>query len=239
MKLILTEKVEKLGQLGDVVKVKGGYARNFLLPQGKAILASKNNLEKFEKERGVREAENIKSRTEALKLSDEIHDINIIIIRSASETGQLYGSVNKRDIAKGVTEKGFNINHQQVVLDLSIKELGLIKVKIKLHPEVIASIILNVARTLEEAEIQEKTGIAVVEKSATEKNNDGFKEDFGVEIENNKSQKKSKSIDENEKVESIENPTEKKENELSAEKSPQENIKEDSEHNKNEKTLKN
>ncbi len=191
MELILTERVENLGQLGDIVKVKGGYARNFLLPQGKAILANKDNLKKFEKERSQREAENLKSKTEASKLSEEMQDLNLILIRSASETGQLYGSVNTRDIMKGIIDKGFNINHQQVILDQPIKELGLIKVKIKLHPEIIISILLNVARTLEESVIQQKTGIAVIDKPDSEKNNFNDKENSKLENENNSFKAKS------------------------------------------------
>ena len=214
MELILTERVENLGQLGDIVKVKGGYARNFLLPQGKAILANKDNLKKFEKERSQREAENLKSKTEASKLSEEMRDLNLILIRSASETGQLYGSVNSRDIMKGIIDKGFNINHQQVILDQPIKELGLIKVKIKLHPEIIISILLNVARSLEESAIQQKTGIAVIDKPDSEKNNFDDKENsrienqnssFKAKSENSKSKKLNKEEDEKSESKSTKN----------------------------------
>ena len=206
MELILTERVENLGQLGDIVKVKGGYARNFLLPQGKAILANKDNPKKFEKERSQREAENLKSKTEASKLSEEMQDLNLILIRSASETGQLYGSVNTRDIMKGIIEKGFNINHQQVILDQPIKELGLIKVKIKLHPEIIISILLNVARTLEESVIQQKTGIAVIDKPTSEKNNFDDKDNsFQAKSEDSKPKKLNKEEDKKSESKSTKN----------------------------------
>ena len=206
MELILTERVENLGQLGDIVKVKGGYARNFLLPQGKAILANKDNLKKFEKERSQREAENLRSKTEASRLSEEMRDLNLILIRSASETGQLYGSVNTRDIMKGIIDKGFNINHQQVILDQPIKELGLIKVKIKLHPEVVISILLNVARTLEESVIQQKTGIAVIDKPTSEKNNFDDKDNsFQAKSEDSKPKKLNKEEDKKSESKSTKN----------------------------------
>ena len=177
MNIILTEKINNLGKLGDTVNVKDGYARNFLLPQGKAIRATKENLEMFSKEKSKREAENQSNKDEAEKLSESIKDISIVILRPASETGQLYGSVSTRDIAKEVIEKGFSITHKQIVLDKTVKELGLQKIKISLHPEILIEIKLNVARTIEEAQIQEKTGEAIIDKKSGDDNsyvlNDG------------------------------------------------------------------
>ena len=164
MNIILTEKINSLGKLGDTVKVKDGYARNFLLPQGKAIRATKENLDIFNKEKSKREAENQNNKDEAEKLSKNIKNISIIILRPASETGQLYGSVSKRDIANEMIEKGFVITHKQIILQQTVKELGLQKINISLHPEVIVEIKLNVARTIEEALIQEKTGEAIIDK---------------------------------------------------------------------------
>ena len=164
MNIILTEKINSLGKLGDTVKVKDGYARNFLLPQGKAIRATKENLDIFNKEKSKREAENQNNKDEAEKLSKNIKNISIIILRPASETGQLYGSVSKRDIANEIIEKGFVITHKQIILQKTLKELGVQKINISLHPEVIVEIKLNVARTIEEALIQEKTGEAIIDK---------------------------------------------------------------------------
>jgi len=163
MNIILTEKVNSLGKLGDVVKVKDGYARNYLLPQGKAIRATKDNLENFNKEKSKREADNENNKKVAQKLSESLKDLSIVILRPASETGQLYGSVNTRNIADSISKKDFSIMHKQVILEKPVKELGIQKINISLHPEVMVSINLNVARTMEEAKTQEKTGFAVVE----------------------------------------------------------------------------
>jgi len=163
MNIILTERINNLGKLGEVVKVKDGYARNYLLPQGKAIRATKENLKVFEKERSQREADNIKNIKEAESLSEKVKGLSIVILRSASETGQLYGSVSNRDISRLVTDNGFPISYKQVILNKTIKELGIHFIEITLHPEVIIKIKLNVARTQEEAETQEKTGEAVIE----------------------------------------------------------------------------
>lgn len=163
MKIILSEKINNLGNLGDIVQVKPGYARNYLLPQGKAIRATKVNIEIFEKERSIREEENNKNKVEAEKLSKNMNDVSLIILRPASETGLLYGSVSTRDISKLLQNKDYSITHKQVILDKTIKELGIYNVEIKLHPEVSKDIKLNIARTEEEALIQDKTGKAVVE----------------------------------------------------------------------------
>ena len=168
MNIILTEKVNNLGKLGDVVKVKDGYARNYLLPQGKAIRATKDNLENFSKEKSKREADNENNKKVAQKLSESLKDLSIVILRPASETGQLYGSVSTRNIADSISKKDFSIMHKQVILEKPIKELGIQKINISLHPEVMVSINLNVARTMEEAKTQEKTGFAVVETKEEE-----------------------------------------------------------------------
>ena len=173
MNIILTEKVNNLGNLGDIVKVKPGYARNYLLPQGKAIRATKENIKIFEKERSKREEENSKSKDMAEKLSKDMKDVSLIILRPASETGLLYGSVSKRDISKLLQEQKHLITHKQVVLEKTIKNLGIYDVVIKLHPEIGKNIKLNIARTEEEALIQEKTGKAVVE-SVEEKIDDSI-----------------------------------------------------------------
>ena len=173
MNIILTEKVNNLGNLGDIVKVKPGYARNYLLPQGKAIRATKENIEIFDKERSKREEENSKSKDMAEKLSKDMKDVSLIILRPASETGLLYGSVSKRDISKLLQEQKHLITHKQVVLEKTIKNLGIYNIEIKLHPEIGKNIKLNIARTEEEALIQEKTGKAVVE-SVEEKIDDGI-----------------------------------------------------------------
>ena len=170
MKIILSEKINNLGNLGDIVQVKPGYARNYLLPQGKAIRATKDNIEIFEKERSIREEENNKNKVEAEKLSENMNDVSLIILRPASETGLLYGSVSTRDISKLLQNKDYSITHKQVILDKTIKDLGIYNVEIKLHPEVSKDIKLNVARTEEEALIQDKTGKAVVESK--EENDD-------------------------------------------------------------------
>ena len=170
MKIILSEKINNLGNLGDIVQVKPGFARNYLLPQGKAIRATKDNIEIFEKERSKREEENNKNKVEAEKLSENMNDVSLIILRPASETGLLYGSVSTRDISKLLQNKDYSITHKQVILDKTIKDLGIYNVEIKLHPEVSKDIKLNVARTEEEALIQDKTGKAVVESK--EENDD-------------------------------------------------------------------
>jgi large subunit ribosomal protein L9 len=161
MQIILLERVEKLGQMGDLVNVKPGYARNYLLPQGKALRANKANLERFESERAQREADNLEQRKDAEVEATKMNGLAVNMVRAASEMGQLFGSVTSRDIAEAVTEAGFTITRDQVVLDKAIKTLGLTDVRIRLHPEVSVAIIVNIARTLEEAETQLKTGSAV------------------------------------------------------------------------------
>jgi len=161
MQIILLERVEKLGQMGDLVTVKPGYARNFLLPQGKAMRANKANLERFEAEKAQREADNLQRRGEAETEAKKMSGLAISMVRAASEMGQLFGSVTSRDIAQGVTEAGFTIQRSQVVMDKSIKTLGLHDIRVTLHPEVAVTVVVNVARSLDEAETQLKTGVAV------------------------------------------------------------------------------
>ena len=168
MQVILLERVESLGQMGDVVNVKPGYARNFLLPRQKALRATKENVIFFDTQKKVLEAENLKKKGEAEKVSKKIDGLKIAIIRQASEAGQLYGSVTARDIADGVVEKGFKIDRTQVTMDRNYKLLGLYPVKIHLHPEVSVEITINIARSAEEAKIQEEKGEALIVKNDRE-----------------------------------------------------------------------
>ncbi len=154
MDVILLERVAKLGQMGDVVSVKDGYARNFLLPQSKALRASASNLKAFEAQKAQLEARNLESKGEAEDLAGRLNGQQFIVIRSASDSGALYGSVTTRDAADAATADGFSVDRKQVALSSPIKELGLHDVHVRLHPEVEATIQLNVARSAEEAELQ-------------------------------------------------------------------------------------
>jgi large subunit ribosomal protein L9 len=154
VEIILLQRVEKLGQMGDVVKVKPGFARNFLLPQKKAIRANKDSLARFETQRAQLEAQNIKRREEAERIAERIGALTVVIIRQAGESGSLYGSVSTRDIAQVATEAGLSISRDQVILNHPIKMLGLTKTRVVLHPEVSITITVNVARSVEEAEKQ-------------------------------------------------------------------------------------
>jgi large subunit ribosomal protein L9 len=168
MDVILLERVEKLGQMGDVVDVKPGYARNFLLPRGKALRANKENRKRFEAERAQLEARNLELRKEAEAVETKLNGESVIVIRSASETGQLYGSVATRDVASALTEAGFTVARQQVELQRPIKILGLHDVLIRLHPEVSATVTVNVARTQEEAERQARGEDVTVDRTDEE-----------------------------------------------------------------------
>ncbi|MDR5651773.1 50S ribosomal protein L9 [Ruixingdingia sedimenti] len=154
MQVILLQRVAKLGQMGDVVKVKDGYARNFLLPQGKALRASDANIQGFEVRKAQLEAQNLETRKEAQAVAEKLDGQSFVVIRSASDAGALYGSVTTRDAADAATAAGFTVNRAQVVLERPIKELGLHRVSVVLHPEVTAYVTLNVARSVEEAELQ-------------------------------------------------------------------------------------
>ena len=169
MEVILLERIEKLGQMGDVVSVKPGYARNYLLPQAKALRATTENSKHFEKQRAQLEAINLERRSEAEKIGKKLDGLSIIVVRQAGESGQLYGSVNARDIADEVIDTGFTITRQQVELARPIKAIGLYDVQVTLHPEVSVNITANVARSKEEAKIQAKIGHAVMSIEEEEK----------------------------------------------------------------------
>jgi len=169
MQVILLEKVEKLGQMGDVVTVKPGYARNFLLPQEKALRATKTNIAYFEAEKKALEANNEKAKAEAEKLAKKIDGMVVPMIRQASEAGSLFGSVSSRDIAIAITETGEKVDRNQVVINRAYKTLGLFPITLKLHPEVSAEITLNVARSADEAKIQEERGEALIVTAEDEK----------------------------------------------------------------------
>ena len=154
MQVILLERVAKLGQMGEVVKVKDGYARNFLLPQGKAMRANASNIARFEVDKAQLEARNLETKKEAAALAETLDGQIFVVIRSASDGGALYGSVTARDVADAATAGGFTVDKRQVILNAPIKDLGLHSVTIRLHPEVDAQIRINVARSAEEAEVQ-------------------------------------------------------------------------------------
>lgn len=156
MDVILLERISRLGQMGDTVKVRDGFARNFLLPQGKALRANDNNKKKFEGQRAQLEARNLERKSEAEAVAEKLDGQSFIVVRSAGETGQLYGSVSTRDISELLTEEGFSVGRNQVELNNPIKAIGLTNVVIALHPEVEVTITLNIARSADEAERQAK-----------------------------------------------------------------------------------
>lgn len=164
MQVILLERVENLGQMGDVVTVRSGYARNFLLPRQKALRATKGNVSHFEAQKQDLEAQNLTRRAEAEKVAVKMKGLKIALIRQASEAGQLYGSVTARDIADGVSESGFKIDRNQVSMDRAYKLLGLFPIKVTLHPEVTVEVTINIARSEEEAKIQDERGEALIVK---------------------------------------------------------------------------
>jgi len=167
MQVILLERIGRLGQMGDVVTVKDGFARNFLLPQGKALRATKANRERFEKERAQLEARNLELKSDASAVAAKLQGRSFIVLRQAGDSGQLYGSVATRDIAAVVTEGGFSIERRQVLLDRPIKALGLHDVRIGLHAEVEPHVIINVARSADEAARQAR-GEQVIGKAMDE-----------------------------------------------------------------------
>lgn len=154
MDVVLLERVAKLGQMGEVVAVKAGYARNFLLPQGKALRATSDNIKRFEENRAQLETRNLELKKEAESVAAKLDGQAFVVIRSASDGGALYGSVTTRDVADAATEGGYSVDRRQIVLDQPIKELGLHNLTVSLHPEVDATITINVARSPEEAELQ-------------------------------------------------------------------------------------
>lgn len=220
MQVVLLERITKLGQMGDVVTVKDGYARNFLLPQGKALRANKSNLERFESERAQLEARNLEQKSEAESVKAKLDGETVIIIRQSGETGQLYGSVSPRDIAEALTDKGFNLERGQIGLDAPIKILGLHETNVTLHPEVSSTVVVNVARTEEEAERQSKGEDVTIEKieeeeimlQAEEVFEEGAESDLSEEAEGEETQEAEDvpeaSSDEEETPEKAEDSTE-------------------------------
>jgi large subunit ribosomal protein L9 len=166
IEVILLERVERLGHMGQVVKVRPGFARNFLLPHNKALRATKANLDLFEKQRAERESHNAAERAKAEALGAKLEGLKLVVIRQASETGHLYGSVSARDVADAAQEASQPIEKAQVQIDAPIKTLGLFPVKVKLHPEVAIKITVNIARSQEEAKVQAEKGVAVLKAAA-------------------------------------------------------------------------
>ena len=199
MNIILLERIEKLGQMGELVSVKAGYARNFLLPQGKAIFASKQNIKMFEEKKSQLEGENITRKTEAKNLADNISFKEIVLIRAASESGQLYGSVSAKDISNAVTEAGLSIKKSQVDLNKAIKTLSYEDILIKLHPEVSIDLKLNIARSVEEAKEQSKSGKAIITTEIT-----------GGDIRSERAQKDAKRFDKKDNQTKTKNENEEK-----------------------------
>ena len=184
MEIILLERIEKLGSIGDVVSVKDGYARNFLLPNKKALRANEANRKVFEANRERLEADNAARRDEASKAGETVDGTELVLIRSSSNSGQLYGSVNVRDIADALREKGHDINKSQIILERPIKTLGLFDVKVALHPEVHVMVKANVARSDDEAELQ-RQGVDIFAQVAEEDRaeGEGFTEEFDPNAE--------------------------------------------------------
>ena len=169
MEVILLERIDKLGQMGDVVNVKPGYARNYLLPKQKAMRATEENRTAFEAQRAQLEADNLERKSEAESVGERLDGLSVVLIRQAGDAGQLYGSVNARDVAEAVTEAGFTLSRQQVRQERPIKLLGLHPITIDLHPEVTVEVTANVARSAEEAETQAATGRAVLSAAEEER----------------------------------------------------------------------
>jgi len=189
MDIILLERVEKLGQMGELVSVKSGFARNFLLPQGKAVFASKENIKLFEERKSQLEGENITRKKEAQNLSDNISFKEVVIIRAASESGQLYGSVSAKDIANTVTKAGLSINKSQVDLNKALKTLSYEDISIRLHPEISINLKLNIARSLEESKEQTKLKKAIITTEIT-----------GGDIRSERAQKDAKRFDKKDNI---------------------------------------
>ena len=168
MEVILLERIEKLGQMGDIVKVKPGFARNYLLPQAKALRSNKENLALFESRKVQLEAANLKRKEEAEQISAKMEGLNLVIVRQAAETGQLYGSVTGRDIRDAIREAGFTIERRQIVLDQPLKEIGSYNIRVVLHPDVSRMVGVMVARSAEEAERTAKAAAKVAAEVAVE-----------------------------------------------------------------------
>src|SRR5437588_1208152 len=187
MQVILLERVEKLGQIGDVVKVKDGFARNYLLPKKKALRATQQNRDYFETQRTQLEARNLERKTEAQAVAGKLEGKTFVLLRQAGDRGQLYGSVSPRDIADIVSAGGFSISRTQVPLDKAIKTIGLFPVSVVLHPEVRVQVTINVARTEDEAERQARGEDVLAEKApeeeAVEAGAEVFEEGAGPQVE--------------------------------------------------------
>ncbi len=168
MQIILLERVEKLGQMGDVVTVKNGYARNYLLPNKKALRATAANQKVFDSQKKEIETANLKAKKEAEAVAKKMDGVSVTLLRQAGEAGQLYGSVSSRDVAAALGEEGYKVERSQVTLDRPIKEIGISEVKVRLHPEVSITVKVNTARSAEEAEMQAKSGTAVSAKEIFE-----------------------------------------------------------------------
>ena len=168
MQVILLERVEKLGQMGDEVRVKDGFARNFLLPQKKALRANKTNREYFNTQKAQLEARNLERKSEAAKVAEKLEGKTFVLLRQAGDRGQLYGSVSPRDIADVISAGGFSVSRTQVPLDKPIKDIGLTPIHVVLHPEVRVKVTLNVARTDDEAERQARGEDVLAEKTEAE-----------------------------------------------------------------------
>ena len=169
MEVILLERIDKLGQMGDLVVVKPGFARNFLLPKKKAVTATKENKTQFENQRVQLEAQNLEQKTEAQKIGKKLEGQIIVMVRQAGDAGQLYGSVSARDVSNGINLAGFTLNREQIKLAGPIKSIGMHPVSVTLHPEVTISVTINVARSIEEAEIQESTGTSAITDESNER----------------------------------------------------------------------
>ena len=167
MKIVLLERVSKLGQMGDIVEVRAGYARNFLLPTQKALRATDENIQMFEGKKAELEAKNLQTKAEAETIKQKLDGKYFVVIRSASDAGALYGSVSSKDICTATEDEGVKISKNQVILEKPIKELGVHKINISLHPEVIAHVYINVARTSDEAKLQE-SGQSIQDKDRVE-----------------------------------------------------------------------
>jgi len=168
MQVILLERVEKLGQMGDEVRVKDGFARNYLLPQKKALRANKTNREYFQTQKVQLETRNLERKSEAQKIAEKLEGKTFVLLRQAGDRGQLYGSVSPRDISDVITAGGFSVNRTQVPLDKAIKDIGLVPVNVVLHPEVRVQVTLNVARTEDEAERQARGENVLAEQTEAE-----------------------------------------------------------------------
>ena len=199
MNIILLERIDKLGQMGELVSVKSGYARNFLLPKGKAVFASKQNIKMFEERKTQLEGENITRKKEAQSLADNVNFKEVVLIRAASESGQLYGSVSAKDISNAVTESGLSINKSQVVLNKAIKTLSYEDISIKLHPEISINLKLNIARSIEESKEQSKSRKAIITTEIT-----------GGDIRSERAQKDAKRFDKKDNLTKTKNENDEK-----------------------------